>query len=126
VRLDDENADKLALAIGERLAMYREDQNLRQLEVAEATGISRSQLSRYEAGTTLPSVANLIVLAQYYGVAVDKVALGAEDVVFTDRRLRKGVADIEAKGAAYCRLLLDFIEEVLYDGGKKDGSREDS
>lgn len=119
MRLNDENADKLALAIGERLKAYREDQNLRQLEVAEATGISRSQLSRYEAGTTLPSLPNLITLTQYYGVPVDKAALGSDEVQFTDRRLRKCVADVEAKGAEYCRLLLEFIDELIYDVGKK-------
>lgn len=125
MRLNDENVDKLALAIGGRLKAYREDQNLRQQDVAEAVGISRSQLSRYEAGTTLPSLPNFISLTQYYGVAVDKAALGSSDVEFTDRRLRKCVADVEARGAEYCRMLVEFIDELIYDAGKKDGSGED-
>jgi transcriptional regulator with XRE-family HTH domain len=119
VKLNDEDADKLAIAIGERLVSYRVALSLKQLEVSEATGISRSQLSRYEAGTTLPSVPTLITLAEFYGVALDKVGRGADNVKFTDLRLRKSVADVEAKGPDFCRLLHDLIEEVIYDGGKK-------
>jgi transcriptional regulator with XRE-family HTH domain len=121
VRLDTETADKLALAIGERLTACRVEQNLRQLDVAAATRISRSQLSRYEAGLTLPTVPNLIKLTQFYGVPVDKVALGAEEVVFNHRELRKRVGELEAKGGAYIRLLLEWIDELIYDEGKKGG-----
>jgi transcriptional regulator with XRE-family HTH domain len=123
VRLDNENADMLALAIGERLTAYRMDQNLRQLEVAAATGISRTQLSRYEAGTTIPSIANLIRLAQFYGVPVDKVALGAEEVQFNHRELRKKVADVEAKGPALIRLLIEYIDALIFEEGPAGGKK---
>jgi transcriptional regulator with XRE-family HTH domain len=123
VRLDTENADKLALAIGERLTAYRIDQNLRQLEVAAATGISRTQLSRYEAGLTLPTIPNLIKLTQFYGVPVDKVALGAEEVPFNHRELRKKVADLEAKGPALIRLLLEYIDGLIFDESPTGGGK---
>ena len=119
MRLNDEKADQLAIAIGQRLVAYRVALNLKQQEVAAMTGISRSQLSRYEAGTTIPSVPVLITLSEFYGVAMDRVGRGDDEVQFIDLRLRKAVADVEAKGPAYCRLLNELIEEVIYDGGKK-------
>jgi transcriptional regulator with XRE-family HTH domain len=123
VRLDTETADKLALAIGERLTACRLEQNLRQQEVAAATGISRSQLSRYEAGLTLPTILNLIKLTQFYCVAVDKVAVGAEEIQFNNLELRKRVADLEAKGGAYIRLLLEYIDGLIFDEGPKGGKK---
>lgn len=41
-----------------------------QADVEEATGIERSRLSRYESGQAVPSDADKIRLAAYYGTTV--------------------------------------------------------
>ena len=42
-----------------------------QLKVQMDTGISQSTLSKYETGETLPTIDNLMVLAQYYKTSLD-------------------------------------------------------
>ena len=42
-----------------------------QLKVQMDTGISQSTLSKYENGDTLPTIDNLLVLANYYKTSLD-------------------------------------------------------
>lgn len=41
--------------------------------VAEAVGVSRQAVSKWENGTSEPSTSNLIALANLYGISVDEV-----------------------------------------------------
>jgi len=42
-----------------------------QLKVQMDTGISQSTLSKYENGEALPTVENLMILAEYYKTSLD-------------------------------------------------------
>ena len=42
-----------------------------QLKVQMDTGISQSTLSKYETGEALPTVENLMILANYYKTSLD-------------------------------------------------------
>ncbi len=42
-----------------------------QLKVQMDTGISQSTLSKYESGDTVPTVDNLMILAEYYHTSLD-------------------------------------------------------
>ena len=42
-----------------------------QLKVQMDTGISQSTLSKYESGDAVPTVDNLIILAEYYHTSLD-------------------------------------------------------
>lgn len=42
-----------------------------QLKVQMDTGISQSTLSKYENGDTVPTVDNLLILANYYHTSLD-------------------------------------------------------
>lgn len=54
-----------------RIRDLREDQDLRQIDVAVATGIDQKTLSNYETGKTNPDSIALIRLADFFGVSVD-------------------------------------------------------
>lgn len=49
----------------------REDMDLRQIDVAKATGIDQKTLSNYETGKTNPDSNALIRLADFFGVTID-------------------------------------------------------
>lgn len=49
----------------------REDMDLRQIDVAKATGIDQKTLSNYETGKTNPDSYALIKLADFFNVSVD-------------------------------------------------------
>jgi transcriptional regulator with XRE-family HTH domain len=51
----------------------REAQGVKQADIAEAIGISRSHFSRLERGRSRPSAEVLEKLADYFGVATDDI-----------------------------------------------------
>lgn len=61
-----------------RIKSLREDRDLRQSDVAEATGIDQRTLSNYETGKTNPDSYAIIRLAEYFGVTCDYL-LGVSD-----------------------------------------------
>lgn len=54
-----------------RLRQLREDRDLRQIDVAQATGIDQKTLSNYETGKTNPDSYSLIKLADFYSTSID-------------------------------------------------------
>ena len=60
-----------------RIRDLREDMDLRQSDVANATGIDRKTISNYETGKTNPDSFAIIKLAEFFGVSTDYL-LGVE------------------------------------------------
>ena len=59
--------------LGERLQENRARCRMSQEFVAEAVGVSRQAVSKWENGTSDPSTANLIALAKLYGVSAEEL-----------------------------------------------------
>lgn len=59
---------------GKNLKELREQNNMTQMELSNATGISQSKLSRWEAGINLPSLQDILKLSDYYGLSVNEIA----------------------------------------------------
>ncbi|MDO5392121.1 MAG: helix-turn-helix transcriptional regulator [Eubacteriales bacterium] len=53
------------------MKFVRVSRDITQLKVQMDTGISQSTISKYETGEALPTVENLILLANYYDVSLD-------------------------------------------------------
>lgn len=54
-----------------RLKEARNQTGLTQVEVSEITGISQSNITKYETGRLEPSIESLGILSDCYGVSVD-------------------------------------------------------
>ncbi|MBO5409492.1 MAG: helix-turn-helix transcriptional regulator [Clostridia bacterium] len=54
-----------------RIRDLREDHDLRQIDVATATGIDQKTLSNYETGKTNPDSYSIIKLAEFFQVTTD-------------------------------------------------------
>lgn len=59
--------------LGESLKEYRVQCNMTQEFVAEAIGVSRQAVSKWETGSSDPSTANLIALAKLYGISAEEL-----------------------------------------------------
>lgn len=59
--------------LGETLKEYREQRNMTQEFVAEAIGVSRQAVSKWETGSSDPSTANLLALAKLYGISAEEL-----------------------------------------------------
>ena len=68
--------------IKNRIRDLREDIDLRQIDVSNATGIDQKTLSNYETGKTNPDSYSIIRLADFFGVTTDYL-LGYTDVNIT-------------------------------------------
>ena len=65
-------------SLGEALKARRTQRGFTQEYVAEALGVSRQAVSKWENGSSEPSTANLMALAKLYGLSVDELLHGAE------------------------------------------------
>ena len=54
-----------------RIKDLREDRDLRQIDLAKATGIDQRTISNYETGKSSPDAYALIKLADYFNVSID-------------------------------------------------------
>ncbi len=58
---------------GEELKYQRLKRNKTLLQVEKDTGISNSNLSRWESGKVLPNIEFCVKLADYYGISIDEL-----------------------------------------------------
>jgi len=78
-----------------RIRDLREDMDLRQVDVARATGIDQKTLSNYETGKTNPDSYALIKLADFFGVTIDYL-VGRTNNNFIDRKsIRKKLESMQ-------------------------------
>lgn len=75
---DSKNPPQQAQSLGEALKAHRTSRGFTQEYVAEALGVSRQAVSKWENGTSDPSTANQMALAQLYGLSVDELLRQAE------------------------------------------------
>ncbi len=81
-----------------RIRILREDMNLRQIDVAQKTGIDQRTLSNYETGKTNPDSYAIIKLAEFYEVTCDYLL---------------GVSEMREMGMAGVRQEIDIIRKHL-------------
>ena len=63
-------------SLAERLREHRVRCSMTQEFVAEAVGVSRQAVSKWENGASDPSTANLIALAKLYGISAEQLLEG--------------------------------------------------
>lgn len=78
-----------------RIRALREDRDLRQIDIANATGIDQKTLSNYETGKTLPDAEGLIRLADFFGVSIDYLVGRADINLYSDDNIRKELIKIK-------------------------------
>lgn len=59
--------------LGERLKDYRNKKGLTQQQTAQALGVTRQAVTKWESGDSLPTTANLIALSKLYGVPLNEL-----------------------------------------------------
>ena len=60
-------------SLGEVLKNHRTENKMTQEFVAEAVGVSRQSVSKWEQGISDPSTSNLFALAKLFGVSVEEL-----------------------------------------------------
>ena len=105
----------------DRLIKLRKELNLTQEELAQKIGYTRTAISAWEIGRNEPSNADIIKLAEYFGVSTDYL-LGKTDIrnieddfKFAYHKETEGLSEDEIKEA------LEFYKKIKYGKeNKKD------
>ena len=66
--------------IGLYLKELRKDKQLTQAQLAEILGVSNRTVSRWETGVNMPDFDVLIEIAEFYGVPVQNILEGEQDM----------------------------------------------
>lgn len=78
------------MSLAERLTRLRKEKGLTQLNLAEKLDVSRQAISRWEAGSAVPSTENLKFLSDLYGVSVDFLLNGNDEEVSSEKEKPSG------------------------------------
>ncbi len=75
-----------------RIRDLREDMDLKQTDLAKATGIDQRTISNYETGKTIPDAFALIQLADFFGVSIDYL-VGRVDIDLCTEKKRTALIE---------------------------------
>ena len=84
-----------------RLKDLREDMDLRQIDVANATGIDQKTLSNYETGKTNPDSYTLIKLADFFHVSIDYIVGRVDTNILSKTDISDEISKIQKKLLIY-------------------------
>lgn len=78
-----------------RIRDLREDLDLRQIDVANETGIDQKTLSNYETGKTNPDSYAIIKLCDFFNVSADYLIGRVDDKSLTIQKIEKKISEIQ-------------------------------
>ena len=97
------------MELRDKLILLRKEKELSQADLAEILNVSRRAISRWEVGTSVPSMDNLSALSRLYNVSVDSLMRpdnNAETIV------KEQVNNEEKEEANIKRSYSDFLKIV--------------
>ena len=65
------------MTLGERIVSLRKQHGLSQDSLAEAVGVSRQSVSKWELNASVPDLDKLMRLSEVFGVTLDELVKGA-------------------------------------------------
>ena len=77
-----------------RIRDLREDKDMRQIDLAKATGIDQRTISNYETGKSSPDSYALIKLADFFNVSIDYLVGRVNYNYYTKTDKKKALDDI--------------------------------
>lgn len=69
------------MELSERLQMKRKELGFTQEEIAEKINVSRQTISNWETGRTLPDINSLIMISDVYGISLDELIKGDNQMI---------------------------------------------
>lgn len=76
----------------EKLYLQRKLHNMSQAELAEALNVSRQAISKWETGSAVPGIDNLLAISRLYGVSIDYLA---DDNIVDDKSVPEEVSEVK-------------------------------
>lgn len=77
------------MALPDKLYKLRKERGLSQEQLADALGISRQAISKWESAKAMPETDKLILLSEYFGVSVDYLLKDVDAIPSSGEIFRK-------------------------------------
>jgi transcriptional regulator with XRE-family HTH domain len=108
--------------LGTRIAMLRRVQNITQVQLAEALGVSQQTVNAYEVGRRRMPVSSVPALARLFGVSVEEL-LGEPLSAATRKRgptpkLQQQIERITQLPKPKQRFVMEMLDTVLQQAGR--------
>ena len=81
------------MQIGKRIEQLRKEHNMSQRQLAEAIGVSRKAVSRWESGESVPENLQLVLIARTIGIDMKTLTRGTDLASFEEPRMLEPVQD---------------------------------
>ncbi|KYG89119.1 hypothetical protein A0U40_13935 [[Bacillus] sp. KCTC 13219] len=100
--------------VGERIIAKLRERNLKQVDVARATGISKNAISNYISGNRIPDTEAIYKLASFFSVSIEWLLVGkeyyptkSENLIGAEDTAQFDVINVEDKAMIQKLLLLN-------------------
>ena len=110
------------MSFGENLRLMRKARNLTQEQFAEALGVSRQAVSKWEADSGYPETEKLIAISRVLGVSVDKlldIEPENQEQKQTENEALSAERDQSGDAAGGTIAITTFDKEKIVPGGRK-------
>lgn len=108
------------MKFSEKLRSIRQAADMTQTDLAEKLNVSRQAVSRWEMGSAMPDVDNLIAMSDLFGVTLDDLLKNKDEAPIPSEKAEVRYWDCLPKrwwilpGAAVGLRLLTFLMELLF------------
>ena len=104
------------MELKDKLVSLRKGKGLSQLELAEALNVSRQAVSRWEVGTSVPTMEKLIALSKLYDIPLDELIHQKEEQENTVQALEQNEKEEKKRKVKNSRTYIKstiILERVL-------------
>ena len=103
------------MKFGEKITQLKKAKNLSQIALAEATGISRDAISKYERGDAIPSVEYAKRIADVLGVSLDYLAGDEDKEEVLDNEAVKRIKEIQKLPTDEKEKIYSVVDALIRD-----------
>ena len=100
------------MTFAEKLRMCRRQAGMSQEKLAEKLGVSRQAITKWETGTGMPDIENIMAISALFGISIDELLPAAVDVIFETGQASVSMLQRRLKlGYSRAARLVDQMEE---------------
>jgi transcriptional regulator with XRE-family HTH domain len=106
----------MQMTIADRIQTLRKSKGMSQEELADAAGVSRQAVSKWESEQSTPDLDKVVILSEIFDVTTDYLLKGIEPVETTDHKTMADVVDqkiLTEKNGKRAKSILKWVLIVL-------------
>ena len=104
------------MTIADRIQTLRKSKGMSQEELADAAGVSRQAVSKWESEQSIPDIDKIVTLSEIFDVTTDYLLKGIEPVEVKDHKTMADVIDQKAlteKNGKRAKSILKWVLIIL-------------